>query len=116
ESTIRRSEHRRMAARHCVCQAVFVMLSFVPRVHGEEPAAQPAEQATPADQAAAMWKNHVEPILQKNCFRCHGSEKQKGGLDLRTVATILMGGTDGSVVIPGRSDDSPLFLRIQPDA
>ncbi len=64
----------------------------------------------------AMWTDHVEPILSRNCFRCHGGEKQKGGLDLRSFASILAGGTDGVVVSPGRPGESPLFQRIQPDS
>ena len=64
----------------------------------------------------AMWVDHVEPILSRNCFRCHGGEKQKGGLDLRSFASILAGGTDGSVVSPGRPGESPLLQRIQPDS
>ena len=66
--------------------------------------------------AQAMWVDHIEPILSKNCFRCHGAEKQKGGLDLRVTQSIMAGGTDGSVVTPGRPEDSPLFQRIQPDS
>jgi len=26
------------------------------------------------------YERDVKPILEKNCFKCHGSEKQKGGL------------------------------------
>lgn len=60
-----------------------------------------------------MWVNHVEPILAKSCFKCHGGAKQKGGLDLRQPQSILEGGTDGSVVTPGRPAESPLYQRIQ---
>jgi len=78
------------------------------------PAATTRPTTNPSDQP--MWVNHVEPILSRNCFKCHGSMKQKGGLDLRQPQSILDGGTDGSVVIPGRAGDSPLYQRIQPGA
>lgn len=66
--------------------------------------------------AQALWVDHIESILSKNCLRCHGAEKTKGGLDLRTIQSVMAGGTDGSVVIPGRPGESPLFQRIQPDS
>src|SRR5579871_4432851 len=59
-----------------------------------------------------IWKNHVQPVLAKSCFKCHGGEKQKGGLDLREPNAIFAGGTDGSVVIPGRPGESPLYQRL----
>ena len=31
-------------------------------------------------------------ILEQNCFRCHGNEKKKGGLDLSNRQTALLGG------------------------
>jgi mono/diheme cytochrome c family protein len=88
--------------------ASFSLASEAPK----SPAVQPANDPD----AQAMWVDHIEPILSKNCFRCHGAEKQKGGLDLRVTQSIMAGGTDGSVVIPGRPAESPLFQRIQPDS
>ena len=79
-----------------------------------EPPALPVEAAHDME-ADAMWSSHIEPILSKNCFRCHGGEKQKGGLDLRRRLD-LVGGTDGSAVIPSQPNSSPLFQRIQPDS
>src|SRR5579871_4011880 len=63
-----------------------------------------------------IWKNHVQPVLAKSCFKCHGGEKQKGGLDLREPNSIFAGGTDGSVVVPGRPGESMLYQRLMPGA
>lgn len=63
-----------------------------------------------------MWINHIEPILAKNCFTCHGEKKKKGGLDLRGTQSIFAGGNDGSVIVAGRPADSVLYQRIQPNA
>jgi hypothetical protein len=68
----------------------------------------------PDDQS--FWMNHVELVLERNCFKCHGGVKQKGGLDLRLPSSILQGGDDGSVVMPGRPDESQLYQRIVPGA
>ena len=93
-----------------------VVLTAVLAVH---PAlAAVAASTRPATNPAAepMWVNHVEPVLSKSCFKCHGASKQKGGLDLRQPQSIFEGGTDGSVVTAGRPADSPLYQRIQPGA
>lgn len=73
-------------------------------------------QATSNPSAQPMWINHIEPILSKNCFGCHGEKKKKGGLDLRGTQSIFAGGNDGSVVISGRPADSVLYQRILPNA
>lgn len=63
-----------------------------------------------------MWIGHVQPILSKSCFKCHGGERQKGGLDLREQNAIFAGGTDGAVVVPGRPGESPLYQRLTTDS
>ena len=85
--------------------AVMALGAEKPPVASTLPATNPAAQP--------MWVNHVEPILSRSCFKCHGGAKQKGGLDLRQPRTIFEGGTDGSVVIAGRAAESPLYQRIQ---
>lgn len=51
----------------------------------------------------------IQPILAKNCFECHGSEKQKGGLRLDQKDAALKGGDTGPVLTPGKSADSLLI-------
>lgn len=76
----------------------------------------PATTQPAANPAEAMWVNHVEAVLSRSCFKCHGGSKQKGGLDLRQPQSIFAGGTDGSVVTPGRPGESVLYLRLLPGA
>lgn len=64
------------------------------------------------DEAQALWIAHVEPILNRNCYKCHGGVQQKGGLDLRLPQSILKGGDDGSAIVPGRPGDSLLVKRL----
>lgn len=37
-------------------------------------------------EVAEEFKAEIQPLLQKHCYECHGSEKKKGGLDLSTYA------------------------------
>src|SRR5579864_8739360 len=63
-----------------------------------------------------MWINHIQPILSRSCFKCHGGERQKGGLDLREPNSIFAGGTDGAVVVPGKPGESQLYQRLMTDS
>ncbi len=52
----------------------------------------------------------VQPILKRNCIRCHGPEKQKGDYRVDIRQSALSGGESYAPnIIPGKSADSPLF-------
>ena len=57
--------------------------------------ALPAVGAAQEDERA----RRVYDIFKTNCLECHG-ESRKGGLDLRTHATLVKGGASGRVVVP----------------
>src|SRR4051812_45331001 len=102
----------RSAAVGCFAMVVFGILScnFTANALAADvptPATQPS--SSPAER---IWVEHVQPILAKSCINCHGGTKLKGGLDLREPKAIFAGGTDGSVVMPGRPADSPLYQRL----
>ena len=52
----------------------------------------------------------VRPILQANCYGCHGPDKQKSDLRLDGKAAALAGGQRGPAIVPGRSAESTLIL------
>ncbi|MBY0503115.1 MAG: DUF1553 domain-containing protein [Bryobacteraceae bacterium] len=54
----------------------------------------------------------LAPILGAKCFVCHGRREQRGGLDLRTRASMLKGGKSGAAIIPGQPEQSLLVKRI----
>jgi hypothetical protein len=66
--------------------------------------------------AQELWYDKVEPLFDKNCFKCHGGVKQKGGLDLRSLQNILRGGEHGPAIFPGRPDESHIFQFAHPGA
>ena len=55
-------------------------------------------------------------ILKSNCFSCHNPDKEKGGLDLTTRKSLLRGGDEGKVIIPGKAASSRLIQSLQPGA
>lgn len=46
-----------------------------------------------------FFKTEVQPILSKNCFGCHGPEKQAAGLRLDTKSDLLKGARSGPVIV-----------------
>ena len=56
-------------------------------------------------------QNDVIPIILRHCTTCHGFLRKKGGLDLRTKASMLRGGHSGPALVPGQPGSS-LMLRM----
>ena len=55
----------------------------------------------------------VKPLLASKCIRCHGPEKQRGGLRLDRRADAVKGGEDhGPSIVPGKADESPLIRML----
>lgn len=68
-----------------------------------------ASVAATGSDADVKFHEEVVPILRASCVTCHRPDKQEGGLDLSTHATILAGGRSGQVVVPEDADDSLLI-------
>ncbi|HKI32036.1 MAG TPA: PSD1 and planctomycete cytochrome C domain-containing protein [Gemmataceae bacterium] len=69
--------------------------------------------AAPAADALTFEKQ-VRPILKAYCFECHGDgDKLRGKLDLRLRRLIVLGGTSGRAVVPGKPDDSLLVQKVR---
>ncbi|MEX0677452.1 MAG: PSD1 and planctomycete cytochrome C domain-containing protein [Pirellulales bacterium] len=71
-------------------------------------------QAARADEPAPaiVFESDVLPILTAHCFKCHGLEARKAGLDLRTVGLMLRGGDNGAVLVQGSIKESMLYEKI----
>ncbi len=72
-----------------------------------------AAQAGPAPNSPAFYTQRVEPIFAANCNRCHAGEHHRGGLNIDTRASLLRGGHDGAVIIPGNAAQSLLIQLIR---
>jgi hypothetical protein len=68
-----------------------------------------AEEAS----AEVRFSRDIRPILSNRCFKCHGSDLKKGGLDLRNRDVAVQPLKSGSVaIVPGKSAESELILRV----
>lgn len=59
-----------------------------------------------------VTQHDIIPLLHLRCVACHGGRRKEAGLDLRTKASILKGGKSGSVVVPGKPEESLIIRRI----
>ncbi len=70
--------------------------------------------ATPLD-----FDEHIRPIFEANCFKCHGEKKQKSKLRLDAPVHIRKGGESGEpLFVAGKRAESHLFKlvsRVDPD-
>ena len=71
------------------------------------PDASASEGGTKIDFARDIF-----PLLQKNCFDCHGPDKQRGGLRLDSHKAALAGGDSGPALVAGKPAQSALLRRV----
>jgi len=56
---------------------------------------------------------NIQPVLESNCYACHGEAKQKAGLALHTPESILAGSRNGPVIDPADPKTGELIRRLQ---
>jgi ankyrin repeat protein len=74
------------------------------------------DRRTPATADSASipeidYERDVRPILSR-CFGCHGPKQAQSGLRLDLRQNALRGGDYGVVIVPGRSAESKLIMRV----
>jgi hypothetical protein len=65
-----------------------------------------------APTSGSFFIQHINPILDANCLACHGAGQVKGGLRMDSYEQLMMGGTDGPVIVAGKPDSSLLLQRV----
>jgi uncharacterized membrane protein len=74
------------------------------------PAAAP--KAVPDLAQRSVFTDLIHPILERRCATCHGPEKHKAEFSVESYATLLKGGKDGPVLVPGKALDSAMICRL----
>ena len=78
-----------------------LIIAWSPCVHGED--------------GAELFVRRIAPLFHEKCLACHGKDeaKIKGGLDMRTRASLLKGGdSEKPSLVPGKPEESPLYLAV----
>ncbi|MFT7512335.1 MAG: WD40 repeat protein [Candidatus Omnitrophota bacterium] len=56
------------------------------------------------------YAKEVFPFLNRNCLPCHNSTKAKSKLNMETPQLMMQGSENGPVIIPGKAEESFLFI------
>jgi len=67
---------------------------------------------TASAQEKVTFQDHVLPVVEANCAKCHNSDKKKGDLDLTSYSAALAGGASGKIVVAGDPDASKVWKVI----
>ena len=65
-----------------------------------------------ASAAPVDFNAQIKPIFETHCLSCHGEEKPKAGLRMTTREGMLKGGEDGTALVPGEPDKSPIYTSM----
>ncbi|MBX7168980.1 MAG: PSD1 and planctomycete cytochrome C domain-containing protein [Pirellulales bacterium] len=98
-----------------IAMGLLFAVSASPALAVDAPAA--TNEAAFSAAQVEFFEMQIRPLLAENCQRCHGPEKQEGGLRLDSRAGLLGGGDSGPAVVPGNADESLLVqaVRYAPD-
>jgi hypothetical protein len=70
-------------------------------------------EAAAGERPAPDFERDIRPILEANCVSCHGPKQQESLLRLDTRGQALKGGMSGTVIVPGKSRESPLVQHLR---
>jgi hypothetical protein len=65
-----------------------------------------------AADAKVDFAKDIQPILQQQCLKCHGEEKQKGKLRLDSREAALKGGKNGPAFVANDATKSEMIRRL----
>ena len=68
--------------------------------------------ASPALAQKVTFQDHILPLVENHCGKCHNPDKKKGDLDLSTYSGAMKGGGSGPVLVSGNVDSSKLWRCI----
>lgn len=69
--------------------------------------------AAAADEREAFFEVKIRPLLVTHCVKCHGADKQSGGLRVDSRAALVAGGDSGAAIVPSDPAGSLLVKAIR---
>src|SRR5439155_13313502 len=72
-----------------------------------------ASAASAQNAGIDLFEAKIRPVLIEQCFECHAGKKSKGGLSLHSREALILGGNQGTALIPGDADKSLLIRSIR---
>ncbi len=72
----------------------------------------PAAEQQPDQKQIHFFESRIRPLLIKHCYDCHGPDEQESDLRVDTFKGIVQGGKAGSLVVPGKPEQSLLITAV----
>jgi cytochrome c553 len=72
-----------------------------------------AANAKPDPAQIEFFEKDVRPVLLAKCIKCHGPDKQSGGLRLDSRPAMVSGGDSGPAMVVGKPDESRFIKAIR---
>jgi len=63
-------------------------------------------------QEKITYQDHILPLVEANCAKCHNADKKKADLDLTSFQSALKGSGSGLIVLSGNPDGSKLWKAL----
>jgi WD40 repeat protein len=92
--TIKASQKSKVKSQKSKVFRLAILVSFAVCLHGQE------------------FSKDIAPIFAENCIGCHAANVKMGSLDLDTMEGIKTGGNHGTILVPGNSAESRLYLMV----
>src|SRR5438067_5393627 len=58
------------------------------------------------------YQEHILPLVEANCSKCHNADKKKADLDLTSYQGALKGSGSGVILLSGNPDSSKLWKAL----
>ena len=71
-----------------------------------------AAGTAPSAESVEFFETRVRPVLVERCVKCHGPQKQSGGLRLDSRDALLKGGNSGPALVPAKPEESPIIQAV----
>ena len=74
-----------------------------------------AVQTAPAadEKSQVGFEKQIRPLLKQHCYDCHSQGAEESGLRVDYGANLIKGGDRGPAVVPGKRDESLLYLSLK---
>lgn len=81
-------------------------------IAGPRPAPDDDRELPAAATEKVSFAKHIRPILEENCFRCHGERRQRSEYRLDSREAAIKGGEIGQAIVVGKSAKSSLIRYV----
>lgn len=76
------------------------------------PSSEPTELPADVQEQFTRFEKNIQPILNKRCVECHGTDDPDADLDLTSIESLVRGSKTGPVIVEGFSEKSILIRKV----